>query len=73
MLRYFFEVRELVPAFPCFHWTFEGQLEVVRLEIDTLDQHSVFFQPYGKGKLRQVGALQSAQYQNTPASGAMAN
>ncbi len=22
MLRYFFGVRGLVPAFPCFHWTF---------------------------------------------------
>lgn len=64
MLRYFFGVRGLVPAFPCFHWTFEGQSDVVQLEIDTLDQHSVLFQPYGNGKLRQVGALQSAQHQN---------
>ncbi len=24
MLRYFFGVRGLVPALPCFHWTFVG-------------------------------------------------
>jgi len=40
-------------------------MQVLRLEIGTLAQHSVFFQPYGKGKLRQAGALQSAQHQKT--------
>ena len=38
-------------------------MEVLRQEIDTLAQHSVFFQPYGKGTLRQVEALQSGQLQ----------
>ncbi len=63
MLRYSFWVRGLVLAFTCFHWTFMGKLKDLRLEIGTLAQHSVFVHPYGKGKLRQVGALQSAQLQ----------
>ncbi len=46
-------------------------MQVLRLKIGTLAQHSVFFQPYGKGKLRQAGALQSAQQRNAPASGAL--
>ncbi len=38
-------------------------MEAPRLVPGTVAQHSVFLVPYGKGKLRQVGALQNAQHQ----------
>ncbi len=39
-------------------------MEAPRLVPGTVAQHSVFLEPYGKGKLRQVGALLNAQHQN---------
>ncbi len=45
MLRYFFEVRGLVRAFPCFHWTFVDYEGFLRQVIGTVAQHSFFFQP----------------------------
>ena len=56
------------PRFPLFSLDLRRLNGFLWLEIDTLDQHSVFFPPYGTGKLRQVGALHSAQHQNAPAS-----
>ncbi len=39
-------------------------MEAPRLVPGAVAQHSVFLELYGKGKLRQVGALQNAQHQN---------
>ncbi len=43
-------------------------MDVLWLEIGTLAQRSAFVQPYGKGKLRQVGAVSKVRNIRTGAS-----